>query len=139
MFSLHKQPSRGVLRKNCSENKQQIYRRTPMSKCDLNKVALQPKPHFGMGVQICSIFSEHLFLRTPLEGCFCLFTKQIHFQSQNQNLRTNLLNMFKVTKKNTRLTSLYIALVSLLLTFRIQLVLIWCFAINFEYLIPFRS
>ena len=36
-----------------------------MSKCDLNKVTLQPKPHFGMGVQICSIFSEHLFLRTP--------------------------------------------------------------------------
>ena len=96
------------------------------------------KSHFGMGVQICCIFSEHLFLRTPLEGCFCLFTK-IHLQSQNQNFRTNLLNMFKVTKKNTRLTSLYIVLVSLLLTFRIQLVLIWCFAVNFEYLIPFRS
>ena len=36
----HKQPSRGVLRKRCSENKQQIYRRTPMSKCDSNRVAL---------------------------------------------------------------------------------------------------
>ena len=33
----HKQPSRGVLRKMCSENMQQIYRRTPMSKCDFNK------------------------------------------------------------------------------------------------------
>ena len=25
----------------CSENMQQIYRRTPMSKCDFNEVALQ--------------------------------------------------------------------------------------------------
>ena len=31
--------SRGVLRKRCSENMQQIYRRTPISKCDFNKVA----------------------------------------------------------------------------------------------------
>ena len=31
--------------------------------------------HFGMGVslEICCIFSEHIFLRTPLEGCFCWF------------------------------------------------------------------
>ena len=35
-----KQPSTGVLRKRCSENMQQIYRRTPMSKCEFNKVAL---------------------------------------------------------------------------------------------------
>ena len=29
--------------------------------------------HFGVGVllQIFRIFSEHLFLRTPLKGCFC--------------------------------------------------------------------
>ena len=31
-----KQPSRDVLRKRCSENMQQIYRRTPMPKCDFN-------------------------------------------------------------------------------------------------------
>ena len=30
-----------VLRKWCSENMQQIYRRTHMTKCDFNKVALQ--------------------------------------------------------------------------------------------------
>ena len=35
-----KQPPRGVLRKRCSENMQQIYRTTPMLKCDFNKVAL---------------------------------------------------------------------------------------------------
>ena len=47
-----KQPSRGVLRKSCSENMPQIYRRTPMPKCDFNKVAL--------------------FLRTPLGGLLLL-------------------------------------------------------------------
>ena len=36
-----KQPPRGVPRKRCSENMQQIYRRTLMPKCDFNKVALQ--------------------------------------------------------------------------------------------------
>ena len=29
----------GVPRKRCSENMQQIYKRTPMSKCDFNKVS----------------------------------------------------------------------------------------------------
>ena len=33
-LDLQKQPSRGVLR--CSENMQEIYKRTPMPKCDLN-------------------------------------------------------------------------------------------------------
>ena len=38
--SIQKQPSRGVLRKGCYENMQQIYRRTLMPKCNFNKVAL---------------------------------------------------------------------------------------------------
>ena len=36
-----KQPPRAVLKKSCSENMHQIYRRTPMPKCDFNKDALQ--------------------------------------------------------------------------------------------------
>ena len=36
---LLKQPLRVVLEKRCSEIMQQIYRRTPMPKCDLNKAA----------------------------------------------------------------------------------------------------
>ena len=40
-FSIQKQPSRGVLRKRCSENMQQIYRRTPMPWCDFNKFVKQ--------------------------------------------------------------------------------------------------
>ena len=37
--SLHKQPLRGVLRKRCSENMQQIYRRTHPCRKDFNKAA----------------------------------------------------------------------------------------------------
>ena len=33
--------AKGVLRKSCSETMQQTYRRTPVPKCDFNKVVLQ--------------------------------------------------------------------------------------------------
>ena len=38
---VQKQPPRVVRKKRSSENMQQIYRRTPMLKCDFNKVAKQ--------------------------------------------------------------------------------------------------
>ena len=38
---VQKQPSRGVLMKRCSENMQQMYRRTSVRKCDFNKVTKQ--------------------------------------------------------------------------------------------------
>ena len=40
-FKNQNQPSRGVLKKRCSEDMQQIYRRTPVPKCNFNKVAKQ--------------------------------------------------------------------------------------------------
>ena len=40
-LDFQKQPPRGVPRKRCSKNMQQIYRRTPMPKYDFNKVAKQ--------------------------------------------------------------------------------------------------
>ena len=40
-FFSQKQPLKGVPSKRGSENVQQIYRRTPMAKCDFNKVAKQ--------------------------------------------------------------------------------------------------
>ena len=57
-------------KQRCSENAQQIYRRTPMPRCDFNKVAKQS--HFGMCVllYISWLLSEHLFLRTLLDGWF---------------------------------------------------------------------
>ena len=39
--NIHNKPPRGIPRKRCSENMRQIYRRTPMPKCDFNKVAKQ--------------------------------------------------------------------------------------------------
>ena len=62
-----KQPSRGVLMKRCSDNMQQIYRRTPM-KCNLNKV----ENNF---IEIallhgCSFVNLLHIFRTPLDGYF---------------------------------------------------------------------
>ena len=37
--AIQKQPPRAFPRKSCCENMQQLYRRTPMPKCDFNKVA----------------------------------------------------------------------------------------------------
>ena len=68
---LQKQPSRGVLKKRCSENIQQIYRRTPMSPmCQsfthvtyFNKVArqLEIALQHGCSPVILLIFLEHFF------------------------------------------------------------------------------
>ena len=51
---------KGVLKICCKFTGQQPYKATLL------------KSHFGMGVllSICCIISEHLFLKTPLEGCF---------------------------------------------------------------------
>ena len=48
---------------------QQIYRRTPMLKCEFNKL------HFCVGVLLyikfaACIFLEHIFIRTHLDGCY---------------------------------------------------------------------
>ena len=44
-------------KKKCSENMQQIYRRTPMPRCDFNKVALQIVLDRECGGNIC-VFDE---------------------------------------------------------------------------------
>ena len=49
-MKVQKQPSRGVLKKMCSEKMLQIYRRTLMPKCDINKAALACVFAFGMCV-----------------------------------------------------------------------------------------
>ena len=57
----YKQPSRGVLRKRCSKNMQQIYRRTPMP--NFIEITLR---HGCSAVDLLHIF------RTSLDGCFCI-------------------------------------------------------------------
>ena len=91
--NIQKQPPRGVPRKRCSENIPQIYRRTPMPKCDFNKVL---KSHFGMGVLLKfsayfqnTFFQEHCrdkiqkyhwnknyYLSTPTQQLFEVFSFQ---------------------------------------------------------------
>ena len=71
-----KQPLRRVLKKRCSGNMQQIYRRTPMPKYDLNKFA-----HFGMGVLRTSFprnISEWLLLKFWKSNCLLVI-----FESEN--------------------------------------------------------
>ena len=58
-YEMQKLPFRGVLRKRCSENMQQIYKKTPMPKCD----SVQ-RYWIRTSVWVFSIFSEHLFLTT---------------------------------------------------------------------------
>ena len=60
--SLQKQPSRGVLRKNCSENMQQISRRTPMPKC-VFETTLR---HGCSSVNLLHIFSKLTAVSEPL-------------------------------------------------------------------------
>ena len=38
LVNKQKQPSRGVVKEKCTENMQQLYRRTPMPKCDFNNI-----------------------------------------------------------------------------------------------------
>ena len=61
MCKFQKQPPRGVPRKSCFENMQQIYRRTPMPKCDFNKVAR----HGSSPVNLLHIFRKPFPRNTP--------------------------------------------------------------------------
>ena len=63
MMLIQKQPFRGVLMKKCSENIQEINRRSPMPKCDFNKVVnnfIKITLRHG-----CSPVSLVYILRTP--------------------------------------------------------------------------
>ena len=60
-------PHRGVPRKSCSKDMQQIYRRTPTPQCDFNKIAVQ----LYWNHTLAWLFScKHLFLKAPLDDCF---------------------------------------------------------------------
>ena len=87
-----KQHSRGVLRKRCSENKQQIYRRIPMPKFDFNKVA---EVFLGKGVlRICSKFTgEH--------QCRSVISIKLLSTLRHGFSPVNLLHIFTSFPKNT--------------------------------------
>ena len=59
---------------------QQIYKRTPMPKCDFNKVALSTllKSHFGMGVKKrYSKIMQQIYRRKLMQKCD--FNLKLHF------------------------------------------------------------
>ena len=81
---LQKQPYRGVLRKWRSENMQQIYRRTPMLKCDFNKVASFRRPQdifktFPRRLQdVFKVYHQNkLFLLTRLQLLLLTFKMEV--------------------------------------------------------------
>ena len=98
-----KQPSRGVLKKRYSENMQQIYRRTRMSKCDFNKVKQLYWNHtsaWRFSSKFAGYFQNTLCLWTPLGGCFWViflnrllecFLQYFSFKGGNQNYDGNFM------------------------------------------------
>ena len=100
-FRVHKQPSRSVLRKRCSENKQQINRRTPKLKNDFNKVALQIKITLRLG---CSpVYLLHIFrIPFPKNTSRRLVSNFIEIAHRLGCSPANLLHFFWTTfPKNT--------------------------------------
>ena len=69
-MNYQKQPPRDVLNKRCSENMQQIYRRTPMPKCDFNKVSWK----IGKDEQEKSL--PHHQQESNKKGCAVKFTER---------------------------------------------------------------
>ena len=71
---VQKQPPRAVPRKRCSENIQQIYRRTPVPECGLNKVAKQlywnRTSAWVFSSKFVTYFQNTFFQGTPQGGCF---------------------------------------------------------------------
>ena len=116
ILKIQKQPSRGVVRKRCSENMQQVYRRTPMPKCDFNSNFVEITLGHGCSLQICCIFFEQFFLETPLSNCFWN-AKQINhiqrFSCSHQKVlcqKGALINFAKSTKTTCARVSLLIKL-----------------------------
>ena len=82
---------------------QQIYRRTPMAKCDFNKVALQ----LYWNRTSAWVFSEHLYLRTPLDGCY--FTLKLFYGTDLfwHNFQLNVFSKWKLVTSYSRESILY--------------------------------
>ena len=59
-YRIQKQPPRGIPRKRCSENMQQVYRRTPIPKCDFNSNCIEITLRYG-----CSPVNLLRIFRTP--------------------------------------------------------------------------
>ena len=64
LISFWKQPSRRVLKKRCSENMQQMYRKTPMPECDFKKVVLHAFYAINLNVLIGNTRKSYSILKS---------------------------------------------------------------------------
>ena len=83
-LDLQKQPFRGVLRKRCSEIRQQTYRRALIPKCDFNQVALQlhwnqTSACVSFPVNLLHIFRTHFYKNTYRGLPFGKCSRWFHF------------------------------------------------------------
>ena len=104
-----KQPSRGVFKKRCSENMQQIYRRTPMPKCDLQSNFIESALRHGCSpVNLMHIFrtffpkntSGRLLLQYV--HCNCLFSSLCRHIFWNQPYLSNQIVFLPEQKIKTK-------------------------------------
>ena len=93
-----KQPSRGVLRKRCSGNMQQIYRGTPKVAKQLywNRTSV-----WMFSCNFCCIFLEHLFPRIPWRAASDVLLLLIRRNSLNL-LTVLLIHRYKTKLKEER-------------------------------------
>ena len=70
----------------------QIYSRTPVLKCDFNKVATQ-RWHWCSSVNLLHT-SEYFFVRIPLEGCFSQFNFQLGLSVTAQKMWFSVKDFF---------------------------------------------
>ena len=87
-----KQPSRGALRKRCSANMKQIYRRTPMPKCDFSKVAFDIQTFsptlLALGeVHVSFLSDDFVFYNTLYISTF--YEKSARLQENSARKRTD--------------------------------------------------
>ena len=88
-YKLQKQPNRGVLWKRYSENKKQIYRRTPKPKCDFNKVTLHLYWNHTLAWVFSCIFIAYfrpLFYKSTSGG---LLLKLSHYRERSNKYLFN--------------------------------------------------
>ena len=106
LTSFQKQPSRGVLKKRCSENIQQIYRRRPMPKCDFNKVALQLYCNSALAwtwMLSCKFaaYFQNTFSYEPMDDSFCSFkirNTNVIFNQTLKYKKMSLISKWNITK-----------------------------------------
>ena len=91
-YIFQKQRSRGVLRKRYSENMLQIYRRTPMTKCDFKKVAKQLYfRHVCSPVTLRHIFRTY-FPKKTSRRLVLIFVLSMNWRNDSWNFKCSYSN-----------------------------------------------